>query len=97
MAVCFYSGGVLYVFEKISLRIPKFAIPLRSPIYKGCRIHNKSERPHSFEIILDENSVFYFGAADETELMDWIQALYSAASKVNEKCSRWGACPPVAN
>lgn len=72
------------MFEKISLRIPKFAIPLHTSFFKGCRIHDESERPHSFEIILDKNSTFYFGAADETEMMDWIQTLYASAAKVHK-------------
>lgn len=78
----YYSGDVLYIFEKISLRVPKFAIPLRSPFYKGCHIRNETERPHSFDIILQGDSTFHFGAADEAEMMDWIQALYSSAFKV---------------
>ncbi|XP_065223125.1 pleckstrin homology domain-containing family M member 2 [Planococcus citri] len=91
------NAGVLYIFEKISLRVPKFAIPLRSPFYKGCRIHNETERPHSFDIILQGDSIFHFGAADETEMMDWIQALYSSASKTSNSIVDCDRESPVVN
>lgn len=78
-----FRTGVLYLFEKNPQRAPKFTIPLQSNVYKGCRILNDSQRPHSFEILLDGNITVNFGTADETEMMEWIRLLYVSASPVS--------------
>lgn len=70
------------MFETNSERIPKLAVPLRSFRYGGCRIHKNAERPHTFEIILEENSTLDFGAADELEMMEWIRDIHSSATQV---------------
>lgn len=73
---------MLYLFETNSERIPKFVISLRSSCYNGCRIYNNSERPHTFEILLEKKSTLNFGAADELEMMEWIRDIYSSATRV---------------